>query len=433
MKKYDKYKTSGIQWIGQIPEGWEVCKFKHFANQITTPSKDSNKIGLENIESATGRFVKTNSEFDGNGIHFLQNDIVYGKLRPYLKKVWMAEFEGNAVGDFFVYRCKDNSFPNFVKYLMLSEGFTDVANGSTTGAKMPRVSSSFISNLSCALPSPDEQRDIAAYLDDKTGKIDKATEAINKQIDDLRAYRQSLISETVTKGLNPDAPMKDSGIQWIGQIPKHWDCFKLRNLTSKIGSGSTPRGGAAVYTDSGVKFLRSQNIYNDGLKLTDVAHINEDTHQKMSNTHVLVGDVLYNITGGSIGRCCIAPDSLGEANVNQHVSIIRANELIENVFLLYCLQSIYGQSQTKVLQSGSNREGLSASAFGNFSILVPPLSEQRDIATYLDEKTAKIDEAIKALETQRDDLALLKNSLISEAVTGKVDVRGWNNNHETRN
>ena len=198
MKKYDKYKTSGIQWIGQIPEGWEVCKFKHFAIQITTPSKDSNKIGLENIESATGRFVKTNSEFDGNGIHFLQNDIVYGKLRPYLKKVWMAEFEGNAVGDFFVYRCKDNSFPAFVKYLMLSEGFTDIANGSTTGAKMPRVSSSFISDLSCALPSPDEQEAISAFLDKKTAKIDEAIKALETQRDDLAMLKQSLISEAVT-------------------------------------------------------------------------------------------------------------------------------------------------------------------------------------------------------------------------------------------
>lgn len=210
---------------------------------------------------------------------------------------------------------------------------------------------------------------------------------------------------------------KKSGIQWVGQIPEHWDYFKLRNLTSKIGSGSTPRGGASVYTDSGVKFLRSQNIYNEGLKLTDVAHINEDTHQKMSNTHVLAGDILYNITGGSIGRCCIAPDSLGEANVNQHVSIIRANELIENVFLLYCLQSIYGQNQMKVLQSGSNREGLSASAFGNFSIFVPPLSEQRDIAAYLDDKTGKIDKATEAINKQIDDLRAYRQSLISETVT----------------
>ena len=129
---------------------------------------------------------------------------------------------------------------------------------------------------------------------------------------------------------------KDSGVQWIGEIPGHWGCVRLKYITSKIGSGSTPTGGADVYQDHGVIFLRSQNIYNYGLELVDVAYISEDIHQEMKGTHVHSGDILYNITGGSIGRCCLAPESLGEANVNQHVSIVRPRN-VENKFLLYSL------------------------------------------------------------------------------------------------
>lgn len=428
MKKYGKYKKSGIQWVGQIPEGWEVCKFKHFANQITTPSKDSNKIGLENIESATGRFVKTNSEFDGNGIHFLQNDIVYGKLRPYLKKVWMAEFEGNAVGDFFVYRCKDNSFPNFVKYLMLSEGFTDVANGSTTGAKMPRVSSSFISNLSCALPSPDEQRDIAAYLDDKTGKIDKATEAINKQIDDLRAYRQSLISETVTKGLNPDTPMKDSGIQWIGQIPKHWKTKSNKHVFNiipgcgfKINLQGNPIGDFPFFK-AGDLSVTGKFISESSNNVSEL-NVKEERYKIVPKKSILFAKI-----GESVRK--------NNRKINTIPCIVDNNcaalslKLDENIDYYYYLFSYINMEWFIV--SGTIPY-VNIRALLDIRIPTPPLSEQEAISAFLDRKTAKIDEAIKALEAQRDDLALLKQSLISEAVTGKVDVRGWNSNNETRN
>lgn len=429
MKKYDKYKTSGIQWIGQIPEGWEVCKFKHFANQITTPSKDSNKIGLENIESATGRFVKTNSEFDGNGIHFLQNDIVYGKLRPYLKKVWMAEFEGNAVGDFFVYRCKDNSFPNFVKYLMLSEGFTDVANGSTTGAKMPRVSSSFISNLSCALPSPDEQRDIAAYLDDKTGKIDKATEAINKQIDDLRSYRQSLISETVTKGLNPDAPMKDSGIQWIGQIPKHWDCVKLRYLVATpLLYGASESGESDK--PSFPRYIRITDITENGkLRNSGAKYLNPTIAKRYM---LEPGDILFARSGATVGKTFLFTESYPACFAGYLIKVSCGKKLLPS-FLYNFTKSGEYQNWVNSISTQATIQNIGADKYSDLNIPLPSPDEQEAISAFLDKKTAKIDEAIKALETQRDDLALLKNSLISEAVTGKVDVRGWNNNHETRN
>ena len=209
---------------------------------------------------------------------------------------------------------------------------------------------------------------------------------------------------------------KDSGVQWIGEIPGHWGGVRLKYITSKIGSGSTPTGGADVYQDHGVIFLRSQNIYNYGLELVDVAYISEDIHQEMKGTHVHSGDILYNITGGSIGRCCLAPESLGEANVNQHVSIVRPRN-VENKFLLYSLQSEYCQTQMRFLQTGGNREGLSATAFKLFNVALPPLSEQRSIVSFLDAKCGKIDEWVTKKQKEVEHLQELKQRVIADAVT----------------
>lgn len=191
-------KDSGIDWIGQIPEHWERCRFKNFMALITTSSTSDCKIGLENIESCSGKFIETFSEFDGNGTYFKAGHIVYGKLRPYLRKVWLAEFEGNAVGDFFVFEAKPNTISSFVKYLLLSDGFTQIATGSTEGAKMPRVSSEAILSLSYCLPPLEEQCAIVNHLDRKCSRIASAIAKAKREIELLREFKQSVITEAVT-------------------------------------------------------------------------------------------------------------------------------------------------------------------------------------------------------------------------------------------
>lgn len=425
MKAYPEYKSSGIEWLGEIPSHWEKCAFKYFLTQISEVSTSNNKVGLENIESGTGQFNATDSLFEGNGIDFKKGDILYGKLRPYLRKVWIAEFDGNAVGDFFVYRVQKNATEKYVKWLFLSNGFTEIANSSTDGAKMPRVSSDFIRNLEYYLPPLCEQTAIAAYLDEQTTKIDALIAEKQTQVENLRAYRTSLITEIVTRGLNPDAPLRHSGIDWLGDIPQHWEMSALKYLTSKIGSGITPRGGSEVYLDKGVLFIRSQNVYPDGLHLDDPKYISESIDESMSNTRVYTGDILLNITGASIGRCCVYTMT-ESANVNQHVCIIRPLcNLIKNQFLSYILNSKIGQDQIALFQTGGNREGLNFEQLKNFAIPLPPRSEQQAIAEFLDDKTEKIDALIDELNIQLYELAEYRQAVISEAVTGKVDVRDY--------
>lgn len=198
LDKNAELKPSGIDWICDCPKNWKRCRFKDFLGLVNESASGGEKIGLENIEKGSGRFLPTETEFEGEGTAFREGDVVYGKLRPYLMKVWVAEFEGNAVGDFFVFRTKNNAKPNFVKYLMLSDGFTKATNGAVEGAKMPRVPSEFIMTLPYFLPPKEEQIAIAAYLDSKCVTIDKQIEKVQRQIDLLKEYKQSIITECVT-------------------------------------------------------------------------------------------------------------------------------------------------------------------------------------------------------------------------------------------
>ncbi|MET7934541.1 restriction endonuclease subunit S [Streptomyces sp. NPDC005322] len=196
-----------------------------------------------------------------------------------------------------------------------------------------------------------------------------------------------------------------------------WGTRRVKTLTTKIGSGKTPSGGSESYLASGVTFLRSQNIHFDGLRLDDVVYISEATHREMRGTKVKPGDVLLNITGASLGRVSRAPEGLGEANVNQHVCIIRPNAEAHARYLAYALSSQPIQEQISELQVGGNREGLNFEQVGNLTVPAALAEEQRRIADFLDAETARIDQlALK--RRQMRSLLTLKRERVIESTLG---------------
>jgi len=192
-------KNSGVEWIGEIPQGWEVKRLK-FNLQLLTEKTDrrENPVALENIESWLGEYKETESEFQGEGVAFEKGDILFGKLRPYLAKVWLAYFSGEAIGDFFVMRPSLDIDGRFAVYQILNKEFISIVDGSTFGAKMPRVSWDFMANLRLPTPHIVEQHAIADYIGRETGKIDATIQKILSQIATLKEYRQTLISNVVT-------------------------------------------------------------------------------------------------------------------------------------------------------------------------------------------------------------------------------------------
>lgn len=413
-------KDSGIPWIGEIPEGWHICQVKN----IFTIAR-GRVIPITEMDDSYHYPVYSSQTKDNGCMGYIPTFDYEGEALTWTTDGANAGTVFYRVGKFNctnicgVLQLKTRT--SFITYMLYSVGHSafHCRRADTNGYK---IMSNEMAEIKIAVPPLAEQQAIAEFLDRKCAEVDEMIALQEQIIEELKAYKQSVITEAVTKGLNPDVPMKDSGIEWIGQIPEHWEVSKLNYFVSKIGSGSTPTGGSEVYTNSGVKFLRSQNVYFDGFKLDEIVYITDKIDESMKGTRVLEGDVLLNITGGSIGRCYFVDSSLGRANVNQHVSIIRPKNKTNTKYLKYFLQSEVGQIQIQMLQTGGNREGLSAAALKEFRFLSLPLSEQRAIADYLDEKCADIDSLIQTKLSKIDSLKEYKKSIIYEYVTGKRKV-----------
>lgn len=195
-----KLVPSGIEWIGEVPEGWKVCRFKSYISLVKEKVDDQYlpKINLENIESFSGKFIETDSKYDGEGCLFEPGDVLFGKLRPYLAKVFVPDYRGQAIGDFYVFRPSTKVETNYLKYIILSDTFISNVNSSTYGTKMPRANWEYISTVYIAIPSKDEQHSIASYLDTKCSEIDSLITLKRQKIETLNAYKKSIIYEAVT-------------------------------------------------------------------------------------------------------------------------------------------------------------------------------------------------------------------------------------------
>ncbi len=231
---------------------------------------------------------------------------------------------------------------------------------------------------------------------------------------------QIAASETQRTRAYPE--YRDSGVEWLGEIPAHWDTVKLKWATDKIGSGVTPKGGSEAYVDAGITFLRSQNVYFDGLRLDDVAFIDEETDKEMAGSRVKPWDVLLNITGASLGRCALVPADFSSANVNQHVCIIRAQQdKLHPPFLNQVMASDVGQQQIFAEEDGASREAVTFAEIGDFVMPRLPLDEQRAIAAYLDRETERINTLVAKKERLIELLQEKRTALISRAVTKGLD------------
>ena len=430
MQRYGAYKDSGVEWIGEIPAGWEVVNLSALATQ--RKRKNIGSIEGNVLSLSYGRIKRR--IIDNSGL-LPESFETYNVIEPGDIVLRLTDLQNDQVslrvgrsderGIITSAYCTLN--PNNVdsRYLFdilacfdYQKGFYGLAGGVRQGLTFDGIK-----GLKFPLPSIREQQAIADYLDEKTAEIDSIVSQTERSIGLLREYRKSVISEAVTKGLDPNAPMRDSGVEWIGEIPAGWSLVKLGVVATKIGSGKTPRGGANVYHDEGITFLRSQNIYDTGLRLDDVAYISEEVDEEMSATRVFKGDVLLNITGGSIGRCCTY-DLEAHANVNQHVCIIRPSGKALPKWIRYFWNSNPGRTTVDIHQSGANREGLNFEQIASARIPLPSVNEQTKIVLYIDAKTAEIDSLIADKQRQVELLREYRKSLISEAVTGKFKVPG---------
>lgn len=423
--RYERYKQTGMDWLGEVPEHWYRSKLKHEINLVTDKARQDEEIrkyvGLENVKPFTGRFKFENDEepkIEGEALLFEKNDVLFGKLRPYLAKCVIADFSGRCTSELLVMRPK-TIFNRYLFYLMLSDGFLKAIDSSTYGAKMPRASWDFIGNQLLYLPPVTEQYAIAKYLDCRVKKIDSIINAKQKQIDLLQQQRQVVISEAVTKGLDKNVPMKDSGIEFIGEIPENWD---ICGFTKFISSIIDYRGRTPVKVAEGVFLVTARNIKNGKVDYeSSKEYIRlEDYDLIMSRGLPEIGDVLFT-TEAPLGEVANV-DKTDIALAQRIIKFKGVQQRLDNYYLKYWIMSNGFQALLQTLATGSTAIGIKASKLSQLTIVLPPFEEQVNIVKYLDSFTNNIYQLMNIIQTQITKLKEYRQSLIYEAVTGKIKV-----------
>lgn len=421
MKRYREYKDSGIEWIGKIPSHWGVVSLHNLFDIKAGGDLKGEFYSKEKTENYTYPIYTNSIKFDEaygfSSKSFFKSNTITVTGRGEIGFATYRDHEYDAIIRLLVLTPKKNAPCKYYSYfinsvLVFFGGNTAVSQLSAEQIRPYKV-------LTAPLL---EQQAIAAFLDLKFSHINSLIAKKKRLINLLKEERAAVINHAVTKGINPNAEMKDSGIEWLGEVPKHWQMTKIKYVTSKIGSGMTPKGGAEVYQTYGIALLRSQNVHFTGLKLEDVAYITEEIHRSMANSEVFEGDVLLNITGASIGRCYYADKNILPANVNQHVCILRPNESIKTKYLFIHLSSFIGQLQIDYCQTGSNREGLNYQQISNFIIPLPSILEQEKIIEKTLHKVQSIDNSVEKIHYEINLIEEYRTALINEAVTGKICV-----------
>ncbi len=402
-------------WIGERPSDWNENKIKYVA-PIHNERAESNDgyIGLENIEGWTGRLIPSDSVAVGESVSFKENDVLFGKLRPYLAKSLLVKKDGCGSTELLVMR-PEKIFPGYLAYITRSTSFVDRVDVSTYGAKMPRANANFIGNLRIPIPSHNEQQAIVDFLDSKCAAIDEAIERHQKAIEKLEEYQKAITFHFVTKGID-EADLRQSGVTWLGSIPKKWNVQRVVSLFKEINERGN--SGLPILTLSINTGISDRELEEGESERTFVR-----SEDKSKYKRVLPGDIAYNMMRAWQG-------AFGAARVEGMVSpaYITARPIVDmdTRYFEYLMRTDVAAEEFKKYSRGITdfRLRLYWSEFKNIKVCVPPIEEQRAIADKLDQIYRTIDETKKCINTIIDKLREYRKSLIYHAVTGKIDCRG---------
>ncbi|HEY0794538.1 MAG TPA: restriction endonuclease subunit S [Acidisarcina sp.] len=420
--RYERYKNSGVDWLRKVPEHWQVKRLKFSARLVTERAIERvNPIALENIESWTGRLLPSDTEFEGEGTAIRAGDVIFGKLRPYLAKAYLAQSDGEAVGDFHVMRPTSNVLGKFFLHQLLNRDVVEIIDGSTYGAKMPRVSWDFLSNMSVVTPPLAEQRAIANFVEREAAKTDALIEEQQRLIDLLKEKRQAVISHAVTKGLHVGYSMKASDVDWIGQVPGHWAVTRL-GYYATVENGTTPsREKLEYWIDGHVPWLASGEV--NQLNIAEASEFITEQALTASSLRLLPeGTIVVGLVGQGKTRGMSAILRIA-ATINQNLAAICPGPKILSEYILYLFQAMYESLRED--GRGGNQAAINCKMLTSLRIPVPPISEQKIITEFLD----KLTEEAKTLESEANEAIRLlqerRSTLISDAVTGQIDVRNY--------
>ena len=413
--RYPKYKPSGVEWLGDVPERWRVVQFKRLV-------KICNGKDYKNVEDANGLYpvIGSGGEFArASGYLFKGKSVLIGRKGTIDRPLY---FDGPfwTVDTMFYTEITEHVDPKFVYYLALNFPFTFYS----TNTALPSMTQEVLSANPVTFPPLQEQTAIAAFLDRETGKIDALVEEQRRLIELLKEKRQAVISHAVTKGLNPHAKMKPSGIDWLGDVPEHWNIAPLRFLAQFI-SGGTPDKKDASYWNGTIPWISSKDMKVD--EIADAEdHITEDAVIASGLKIIPADHIVVVVRGMILAHSFPVAITLGDVTINQDLKALKCVPNLTPRFLQFVFEGITTHIVASADESAHGTKKLETEMLGQLPVLVPPVKEQTKIVADLRHKTKLLDDASNAAQAAIDLLQEHRTALISAAVTGKIDVRGVN-------
>ena len=434
-------KDSGIEWLGDVPEHWEMVRLKGHTENVVDLTRESAcgdiYLALEHVESWTGRFIAADDDvmFDSQVKRFRAGDVLFGKLRPYLAKVTYPNQSGICVGEFLVLRpVFVNLSPRYLEQLLRSRPVIDAIDASTFGAKMPRADWQFIGDMRIPLPHLPEQTTIVRFLDHVDRRIRRYIRAKQKLIALLEEQKQAIIHQAVTGQIDvrtgqPYPSYKDSGVEWLSDVPEHWEkSKKIKYLSFLKGRLGWQGLKAGEYTNVGPYIVSSAHFSDHKINWEKCPHVTQERYERDENIQLSQGDILLMKDGAAMGKLAFVDKLPGLACLNSHLLLFRPLACDEEPtyfpqFMFYYMQTEYFQGYVQINGTGATFLGISQESVGNHKICLPPYSEQVAIVERLDETTTRLDIAITESRRQINLLREYRTRLIADVVTGKFDVR----------
>jgi type I restriction enzyme S subunit len=420
-----------------LPANWRIAPLKRLANvnpgpPIVSDEVEASFVPMEDVGD-DGQLHLTQArvigEIVGTYTPFLDGDILIAKITPCFENGKIARAFGlsNGVGfgttELHVLRPNSGIEPAFLFYVTRSSIFRDLGTSRMTGAAgQKRVPSDFVAEFPVFLPPIDEQQAIAAFLDRETARIGGLIAKTRRLIELLREKRQAVISYAVTKGLNRNAPMKDSGIEWLDEIPAHWEVKQLRYL---IRPGTSITYGivqAGPHVDDGVPYIRTSDMAGDFLPEEGYLRTSPEIDAMYSRSKVRAGDLVVAIRA-TVGKTLPVPNYLDGANLTQGTAKICLRDRISRDFILFVLNSANSSSGFTSMAKGATFKEITLEMLRKFPVPLPPFEEQSTLAAVLSSRLAPVQTAIDIAEAAIAKLEEHRAALIAAAVTGKIDVR----------
>lgn len=443
IERYQSYKDSGIEWLGEIPEhwklsrikqkgtvrgrvGWKALKADEYVDKgyifLSTPNIKEKDIDFENVNYITyERYIESPEIMIQEGDILLAKD---GSTLGTTNIVFSLPREATVNSSIAVIRFKKEIFKKYIYYQILSEFIQNKISLKKIGMGVPHLFQRDINNFFILLPPLPEQKTIANYLDTKTAQIDRKIDLLTQKANLYSNLKQSLINETVTSGLDKSVPMKDSGIEWLGEIPEHWEVKHFKQFSTMKGRIGWQGLKHSEFIDEGPFLITGMNFKAGKINWNEVYHINNERYEQAPEIQLRENDILMT-KDGTIGKLLYVDNipAPHKASLNSHLLVFRPiKKSYYPKYLYYQLDSSTFQNYVEVAKAGTTFFGISQASVGRYIAVLPPLSEQKAIADYLDTKTAQIDQIIQTINTQIEKLKEFRKTLINDVVTGKIKV-----------